>query len=105
MERKKPTAKKIREEENILKNPPHREFGGCLPDPPEDCNARRPFIGQDGTEYVDMSLCGHCKTKCARYKQHCKDMDEWLKQVSEIKRQRRIRKGKEQPSKENGNAQ
>lgn len=95
MQRKKPTAKQIKEEEEILRSPPHREFGGCLPDPPEDCNARRPFIGQDGTEYIDLSVCAHCKNKCARYKEHHKEMEQWRERASEIKRQRRIRKGKE----------
>ena len=95
MQRKKPTAKQIKEEEAVLRNPPHREFGGCMPDPPEDCTARRPFVGRDGTEYVDLSVCGHCTKKCARYKEFDKEMKDWLERQSEIRRQRRIRKGKE----------
>jgi len=94
MQRKKPTTKQIKEEQAILDNPPHREFGGYLPDPPENCTARRPFTGQDGTEYVDLSMCGHCNKKCTRYKEFDKEMKNWLEQQTEIRRQRRIRKGK-----------
>jgi len=95
MQRKKPTAKQLKDEQAILDNPPHREFGGCLPDPPEDCTAHRSFIGQDGTEYVNLPICASCKKECARYHEHQKAMKEWREQASEIIQQRRIRKGKE----------
>lgn len=75
--------------------PPHKEFGGHLPDPPADCTARRPFIGQDGTEYVDMCSCGHCTRKhCDRYRQHCKDMNEWFRQRHQAIEARKVPKQK-----------
>lgn len=103
MIRMKPTPNQIAEEEEILNNPPHKQFGGCLPYPPDHCKARRPFVDDDGVEYVDMSVCGHCSAKCHRYHEHSKALEQWKKQASEIIQQRRIRKGKDNGSDKNKN--
>ena len=79
MRRTKPTKK---EQDTLI--PPHREFGGHMPDPPEDCQKRREFVGTDGTEYINCTFCAHCKQKCQRKKEFNNEWKEYWDRYKKV---------------------
>ena len=55
---------------------PHGGHGGFMPDPPEDCQARRLIVHEENRIYIDCTSCIGCYKQrgCARLKEH---QEEW----------------------------
>lgn len=82
MKRTKPTKKQI----NILNSLPHGQFGGCMPNPPDECTKPREFIGADGTEYINNALCIDCPNICTRKKEFSNEWKEYWRAYKQIRR-------------------
>lgn len=79
MKRTKPTKR----DKVILNKPPHGAFGGCMPNPPKECEKHREFVEADGTEYINNIHCGNCRNKCQRHKEF---KNEWKIYWNEYRR-------------------
>ncbi len=82
MKRTKPTKKQKQELDQI----PHGKFGGCMPNPPKDCQERREFTDANGIEYINNVICTECRDSCDRRKEFRNEWKAYRKAHQQIQR-------------------
>lgn len=61
--------------------PPHKEFPGYMPNPPEACSKYCEFTGKRGVKYISNTACANCKNHCQRKKEFEQEWREYTRSL------------------------